>query len=114
VKTWIWIKEHVKAVLGAAVALLFFVLGAGWLWRKQKNKLGKVIDELAVSEAVNEIEKLRAVRGEIAREVGEKDESIVAIDAEISANRKKILDAHERTEDVSDEALLEELSRLGY
>jgi len=113
VKTWLWIKSHVKAVLGGAVSVLLLVLGAGWLWRRQKSKLGKVKDELAVAEASNKINELRAVRREVAAQVGEKDESIIAVDAEIAENRRKIIDAHERTEDVTDEELLEELARLG-
>jgi hypothetical protein len=112
-KAWAWTKTHVKAVLGAVVGLLLFVLGAGWLWRRQKNRLGKVKDELAVAEAANEINRLRAVREEVVREVGEKDESIAALDLEIASNRQKIIEAHDVPENMSDEALLEELGRLG-
>lgn len=113
-KAWLWIKEHVKAVLGAIVGVLLFVLGAGWIWRRQKKTLLRVKDQLAVSKATVELERLRAVREEVAREVGESDQAIVEIDAKIEENRRQLAEAHEKPEDMSDEELLEELRRLGY
>jgi hypothetical protein len=109
-KAWEWIKKWGAALAG--VLLLF--LGAGWLWRRQQAKIGKLKDRLAVEEATKKIEQLRAVRAELVERVGEKDEAIAEVDEQLYANKWKIIEAHEGGQGLTDDEMLEEFARLGY
>lgn len=110
---WAWLKRWGGALFGAISALLLLVLGGGWLWRRQKSKLGRVQDQLAVEKATNKIHELRAVREEVERHAGEKDEAIAQIDAQIDAQREVIRDAHEHGADLSAAELADEFARSG-
>ena len=108
-KAWPWLKKWGAAILGGIVA----ILGAVLLFKTYKGKLGKVKDELAIAEAIKEIGKLQGVRSAIEERVGEKDEAIGIIDHKLAENRRRIVEAHEGGEDLTDEEVLEEYARLG-
>lgn len=113
-KAWIWLREHASAALGALASVLLVVLGAGWLWRRQKSRLGKVRDELAVQKATAEIGKLTALREELKRRVGEKDEQVEYVDQKLAENRRAIVEAHEHGAGLTDAEVADEFARLGY
>jgi len=46
------------------------IMGAGWLWRRREHQLGRLKDEAQLARATSESDRLRAVREELAREVG--------------------------------------------
>ncbi len=106
-----WFKKWWKWLL-AGLGALFAILTAGIIIH-QRRRLGRVKDELVVSEALKEVEKLRAVRAEIVDRVGEKDEAIAVIDEQLAENKRKIIEAHEGGENLSDEEVLEEFAQLG-
>lgn len=112
-KAWTWIKKWGGVVFGSLAAVLLLLLGGGWLWRRKQAELGAVKDELAVERAKRDIERLRATRKEVARQVGEKDEAIAEIDRQLAKNRRKLADAHEGGENLTDEQVEAALERLG-
>lgn len=107
-KAWPWFKKGGMALVG----LLAILLGLRWLFRT-KGRLGRVKDKLAIAEATKEIEKLQAVRDAVEERVGEKDEAIQSIDRQLVENKRRIIDAHEGGEELTDEEMLEEFDRLG-
>lgn len=107
---WAWLRKWGALVVG----VLLLVLGGGWLWRRREAALGRVRDELAVERAKREIERLRGQREEVARQVGEKDEAIAAIDSRLAENARKIVEAHEGGAGLTDEQVAEAFTRLGY
>lgn len=109
-KAWTWMKKWGLAIAGGLLA----VLGAGWLWRRQREKLGRVKDELAVARAKSKIDELRAVRREVESRLGETDKSIEVIDRQINEQRQVIVEAHENGANLSAEDVAEEMRRLGY
>lgn len=113
-KAWAWLKKWGTALFGAIAAVLLLVLGGGWLWRRREQALGAVRDELAVEKAKGEIARLRGVREEVAREVGEKDEAIVEVDRQLAENRRKIVEAHEGGQSLSDEEVDALFARMGF
>lgn len=111
---WEWTKKWGGLLFGAIAAVLLAVLGAGWLWRRKKAEVGALKDALAVVEATKEIERLRALRGEVAARVGEKDQAVEEIDAQLADNKRKIVEAHEGGENLTSEEVSEAFARLGY
>lgn len=109
-KVWQWLKKWGAAILGA----LLVILGGGWLWQRHKRKVGRLKDELAVAEATKEIERLRGERTQLAERVGEKDAQITEIDDQIKRNKRKIVEAHEQGEGLSDDEIEQEFANLGY
>lgn len=107
---WATIKRWGAAIAGALLVLM----GAGWLWRRQKSKLGKALDETALAEARRKMDTLRATREEISRQVTETDDAIVALDQEIRRHKREILILHEGGTEVSDEELNDVFKTLGY
>lgn len=81
------------------------MLGAGWLWRRRSAALGRVRDELAVSEATKRMGELRSARVEVERQVGDNAAAIASIDAQIAVERRKFVEAHDVDQDISDEEL---------
>lgn len=110
---WAWMKKWGGALFGGIAALLLLILGGGWLWRREQNKLGRVRDELVVEKATSKIRELRAVRSEVALHAGEKDQAIQQIDAQIAEQRIVVAEAHEHGADLSAEELEDEFARLG-
>ena len=111
-KVWAWLKKYWYIVVGALLAIAG--IGGAAAVYEQKRKVGKLKDELAVAEATKEIEKLRAVRAQIAGQVTFKDEAIEGLDRQILDNQRKIIEAHEDSADLTDEEMLAEFDRLGY
>lgn len=109
-KVWAWLKKWGAVILG----VLLVIVGGGWLWQRHKRRVGRLKDELAVAEATKEIERLRGQREQLAERVGEKDEQIDQIDDEIKRNKRKIVEAHEQGEGLSDDEIEQEFAQLGY
>lgn len=109
-KAWDWVKRW-GAFLFAGLLVL---MGAGWLWRRRTAELGRVQNELAVARAQKEIARLQGQRDEVALRVGEKDEKVEEIDKQLAANRRKIVEAHEHGQGLSDEEVEVAFARLGY
>jgi uncharacterized protein HemX len=104
-----WLKKWGAAIAG----VLLVILGAGWLWRRQQARIGKLKDRLAVEEATKKIGELRVLREEVKDRVGEKDEAIADLDRQLLDNQRRIIEAYEGGEGLSDEEMLEEFRRLG-
>lgn len=101
-------------LLGGIAALLG---GGAFLWTrfaKQKKKLGATRDKLAVERAKTRIESLRATRAEVEKQTESKDGAISAIDREIKANKRALVEAHEGGEGLSDAEVDKAFRDLGY
>jgi len=109
-KVWAWLKKWGAVILGGLAVLL----GAGWLWKTYKGKLGKVKDKLAVAEATKKIAALRATREVLKERVGEKDEAMANIERLLVVNQRRLVAAHAGGEGLSDEEMLSELALRGY
>lgn len=106
---WPWLKKWGGWILGGLVAILTL----GLVTKAVHSRLGKVKDELAIAEATKKIGELRATRVQIEERVEEKDEALAVIDRQLAENRRRIIEAHEGGEDLTDEEVLEEFARLG-
>lgn len=107
-----WFKKWWKWLL-SGLGALFVILTAGIIVH-QKRRLGQVRDKLAVAEAAKEIERLRALRQEVAAQVGEKDEAIEEVDRQLAENRRRLVEAHEGGEGLTDEEIAAEFASLGF
>lgn len=108
-KAWQWLK---KAGVWTAMVLLALV-GAGWIWRRQKSKIGQLQDKVAVEKATTRVKELRAQREILKEQDTETAEEMVRLDEEIADSRLAIRDAFEFGADASEEEIDEELARLG-
>jgi len=107
---WEWLKKAGVWIAG----VLLLLLGAGWLWKRQRDALGKVRDQLAVERGLREVYRLRATREEVKKQVGEKDAAVEEIDRQLAENQRKIVEAHERGEGLSDDEVADAFARLGF
>lgn len=107
-KVWAWLKKWVGLILGGLLLILTF----GFYVKRKKRQLGRVKDELAVSQATARVQVLRAQRERVAAEVGEKDIAIEEIDRKLKENEQEILDAHEIPEDMTDEEVADALREI--
>lgn len=105
---WKWVKKWWAALVIGVVVL------AGSLFWANRRRVGRLVDELAVERAKNEIEGLKKVRARLLEEGEEASEEIQSIDNEIKANKRAIIEAHENSEGLSDDEVEAELTRLGY
>lgn len=108
-KVWGGLKRWGLLLFG----LLATLMGAGWLWKRNKKRLQGVRDELALARATGERDKLKAVREEIVTRVGEKAEEIEHIDRQLEQNAKDIVAAHAGTENMTEEEMLDAFAGLG-
>lgn len=104
-RAWAWLKKWGSWLLGGLATALLVVLTGGWWLRHQRQQLAAAKDEAAIAEARAQVKKLEAVRVEVEKRVGEKDEAIVAIDAQIREQKLKVVAAADAGEDLSDEEL---------
>jgi len=108
-----WFKKWWGWLVGIGGAILA-LLTLGFFAKQKLNELGKVKDQLAIEEGLREVYKLRAVRAEIVERVGEKDEAVKHIDAQLAENKRKIVAAHEGGEALDDEEVEDAFAQLGY
>jgi len=106
-KVWEILRRWGAVILAA----LLVVFGAGWVWNRRRSR--RVADQLAVEKATKEIERLRAIREQLAERLGEKDEAIAEIDASIEENKADIIAAYEDFERMSDDEVADVFRRLG-
>lgn len=109
-KIWAWLKKFGGWITG----VLALLVGAGWLWKRQKERLGKLRDELAVSEATKEIEILRNLREKIAESATDLDVDIAQVDQQLAQQKRKIVEAFEKGTGLSDEEVERAFADLGY
>lgn len=109
-KVWTWLKKWGLVVAGVLLALM----GAGWLWRRQRAQLGRVQDELAVAQAQSEIAALERVRRYVLTSADTTKEQVQRLDEDIAKNRRAIVEAHENGQGLSDAEVEDAFARLGY
>jgi hypothetical protein len=107
-KAWTWLKRWGLAIAGA----LAVVLGAGWLWHRRSTALGRVTDKLAVEKARTQIAELQGMRTMLTERLDEKDEAIRTIDEQLAENKRRIVEAHEYGEGMTDAEIEEAFKRL--
>jgi uncharacterized protein HemX len=106
--------SELPTLLAGLLALLAGGGAAFAYHRRQKRKLGELRDRVAVEQAKGQIDALRASREELEDLLPAKDKTIRFLDGEIQKNKRRIAEAHEGGEGLSDAEVDEELRRLGY
>ncbi|MDQ3170035.1 MAG: hypothetical protein M3Q55_07865 [Acidobacteriota bacterium] len=107
---WAWLRKW-----GGALALgLLGILGAGWAIRARREQLGQVKDALAVERAQREIAELKGRRDQLLATVNTDHVLVATIDAQLDANKRKLVEAHEDHEDLSDAEVADAFQKLGY
>ena len=107
---WEWACDHAVALLSLTIALLAAYAGVQ-LWRK---RAGSLKDEVQVLKAQREIAGLRARRELLDEQSEEKSEEIQALDKALLDNKRRIVSAHQRVEEMPDEQIEDEFRKLGY
>jgi predicted negative regulator of RcsB-dependent stress response len=110
IKIWKWVKENVTSILISIIA----ILGAGIFWKYHKKKVAEVRDSSIVKNAQIEIASLEERRKELVQHKNLHQYDIINLDEKLLANKRKIVEAHDYIETLSDEDILNELTRLGY
>ncbi len=114
-KAWQWLKKWGGLVGGAIASVLLGILTLGWWNRRQKEKIDKARDEAAIAKAQSEVKRLQAVRAEVHARVGEEDEAIKHIDAQLREQKERVLEAANEGDEVkelSDEELEARVKRI--
>lgn len=109
-----FLKKWGGLVFGGLGALLLALVGAGWLWRRKEAELAQVRDQLVVEEAQREIAVLQATRAGVAAQVGEQDAAVDELDVRLAVQRRRLVEAHDGMEGLSDDDVAAMFSRLGY
>ena len=92
---------------------LLTILTLGFFVRKAWRDRLQAEDKVLVAQAENEIARLRGMRGEIEKGIGEKDEAILIVDRQISTQREIIEDRMRTGAGMSDEEIAAEFARMG-
>ena len=100
-KAGTWLKKWGVWILGVAVALLTLGLAGSFALKK----LGKLRDEKQLADAQVEIARLSGRRDEVARERGETDKQVRALDRELLHQKRLAVMAYEGGENLSDDEL---------
>lgn len=106
---WEWIKDRwaaIGAVVIGALAILF--------WWKGKGKVLDAQTQAAVAEARLNIAELNSVREVALARVEEKDDAIQEIDQQLAANERKIVEAVESVDGLSDAQVRDRFTKLGF
>lgn len=108
-----WLKRAraaVPALLSIVVAVLAF-----FLWRRrQQDQVATLKDAVAVAHAEQKIAVLEAQRHEVSKRIEGRTQHILAVEAEIDANKRKIVEARTGASRLTREQVLAEYRRLGY
>lgn len=104
-EAWAWLKKWGSWLLGGLVTVLLVVLTGGWWLRHQRQKTQRAQDEATIAEARAEVRRLEAVRREVEKRVGEKDEAIQHIDAQIREQQRRVVSAAGAGEGLDDDEL---------
>lgn len=100
-KAWPWLKKWGWALLAGLVAILTL----GFVSLHVKKLLGRLRDEKQLAEAKAEIEKLEAVRTRVRAQRTEEDAAVVELNARITEQKRRAVEAFEGGEGLSDEQL---------
>ncbi len=103
-----WLKKW-GAWLLAGIGVL---LGAGWLWRLRDEQLGRLKDKAIVNEARVEIAKLQGMRDQLTERLEDNDQAIQDIDRSLAENKRKLIEAYEYGQELSDEEVEAAFIRL--
>ena len=95
-------------------SILVVVLGAGWLYRKHRAKVGALRDGMALEKAKGELAALRVLRDERVKQAGERDDEVAALDRRIAEQKRKAVEAHEVSTGLSDDEIENAFRRLGF
>lgn len=104
-KAWLWLKKWGGLLFGAIAGLLLLLLGGGWLWRRQEASKAAALDAASIAQAKTEMTRLEAIRGEVTKRVGEKDEAIDHLDDQIRQQKVRVAQAAGAGEDLDDDQL---------
>ena len=109
-RAWSWLKKWGLALFAGLLTIVTF----GAYARRRSLQLDAARDAAKVAEAKAKIEHLRGIREQLTERVEEKDEAIEAIDRELAAQKRKLVEAHEAGEGLTDQEVEEAFARLGF
>lgn len=105
-----WLREW-GIWLGALFVIIFGAIFIGkrfWRSRLQSEDLERI------AEAENKLEYLRGVREEVERDIGEENEAVENLDAQIKEQHDVIRETMKRGAGMTDEEVAEEFRKFGY
>lgn len=108
--SWVWLKDHLTAILGGLV----LVLGAYLLWRRQQGQIASLSDALAVERARRDVAALQERRRSLMAQADEKSAEVAAVDAQLVANQRAAVEAATRVQGMSDAEVASEFARMGF
>jgi hypothetical protein len=110
-RAWGQIKRWSGVILGGAVAVLLTVLSLGWYVRFMDAQISELRVERDTAEAMTEIGRLQATRGEVTSQVGERDSRVAHLDRQIRVQKRVVVSAQHSADELDDDALEEAFKR---
>ena len=107
---WHWARDNAAALLGGLAALL----AVAWGIHYARRRAGGLSDRVAVESARREIAALTARRDALTEHSDEREPEVAEIDTALAINRRRIVEAHVGTGDMSSDEVEREYAGLGY
>lgn len=106
-------KRHWTKLVGALLALL----ALGGLAKTLRDRNEAKLDAAArsrIAENERRISELRALRAEALGRMTARTDRIRVLDTRIAAAQREVVEAHQRTEGLSDDEVVQRFRSLGY
>lgn len=113
-RAWTWLRANWRSALAALGGFVLLMFGASWAWRRRGDLIGRLRDRATVAEAQRDIATIGARRQAIDEQSAEYADQIAAIDVQLASARRRAVEAHQTSRELTDEEVAEAFGRLGY